>query len=100
MSTLLLGRCSVDCIDDAPWRMLPPSSGLDANWHVTNHADTCVAHCFGYAHNVSGGQALAMRIRAALNVTSHISLDQLLALEEAMLKEGLPNVRGFTSYQG
>lgn len=45
-----------------PWRLLPPSVGVDANWHVTDAGDTFVAHVFGFAHGVTEQS----RINAAL----------------------------------
>ena len=32
------------------WRLLPPSQFIDNNWHVTDDADTFVAHVFGFNH--------------------------------------------------
>lgn len=58
---------------------LRPSTGVDANWHITNRGDTCVAHCFGFAHDVAQGEALALRIAAALNYCRGIPTAHLLA---------------------
>ena len=37
---------------ELPWILLPPSSGVDANWHITDKGDTFVAHVFGFNHAV------------------------------------------------
>jgi hypothetical protein len=34
------------------WVVLPPSAGIDANWHVTDTSDTFVAHVYGFDHSV------------------------------------------------
>ena len=57
--------------------VVAPSEGGDANWHVTNNWDTCVAHCFGFAHDIQTGELLARRIAAALNACRGISTEQL-----------------------
>lgn len=67
------------CFRNDWFQILPPSVGVDANWHVTNYADTCVAHCFGFSHSVDGGEDFARRISAALNYCRGISTDRLLA---------------------
>lgn len=43
-----------------------PSSGIDNNWHVTDVGDTCVAHCYGFSHDISGGKDFAIKIAEAL----------------------------------
>lgn len=49
-----------------PWKLLRPSVGIDSNWHVTDEGDTCVMHCYGFAHAVdSVSQANAAYISAA-----------------------------------
>jgi hypothetical protein len=57
--------------------VLPPSEGADANWHVTDANDTCVAHCFGFAHGIQAGEPLARRIAAALNACRGIPTQEL-----------------------
>jgi hypothetical protein len=61
----------------ARFLVFPPSVGVDANWHVTDDNDTCVAHCFGFAHGIQGGEPLARRIAAALNACRGISTEEL-----------------------
>ena len=34
-----------------PWVTLPPTSGVDDNWHVTDEADSFVAHVFSCNHS-------------------------------------------------
>lgn len=63
------------------YRVLPPSVGLDSNWHVRDDADTCVAHCFGFNHSVSDGEVLARRIAACLNFCDGIDTDDLNELK-------------------
>lgn len=63
----------------ATFRVMPPSEGIDANWHVTDHSDTCVAHCFGFGHSVPEGEALAARVAAALNYCRGIPTEHLIA---------------------
>lgn len=37
-----------------PWRVLKPKTmPPDNNWHVTDEADTFVAHVFGFSHSVN-----------------------------------------------
>lgn len=55
----------------------PPSDGIDANWHVTDEGDTCVAHCFGFAHGIQAGEPLARRVAAALNACRGIPTEDL-----------------------
>ena len=57
--------------------VFPPSQGVDANWHVTDGNDTCVAHCFGFLHDVPSGEPLARRIAAALNACRGIPTEEL-----------------------
>lgn len=57
--------------------VLRPSQGVDTNWHVTNDTDTCVAHCFGFAHDVQSGEAFARRIAACLNACCGIGTAEL-----------------------
>jgi hypothetical protein len=59
------------------FRVLAPSSGADANWHVTDANDTMVAHCFGFGHSVSGGEAFANRIALCLNACVGLTDEQL-----------------------
>lgn len=48
--------------------VLPPSAGVDANWHVTDKGDTFVAHVFGFGHAVDAqSEANARRIAACWN---------------------------------
>lgn len=35
-----------------PYKLLPPSQGVDLNWHITDEADTFVAHVYGFNHAV------------------------------------------------
>lgn len=48
-----------------PWRMLPPSTGVDANWHVTDSDDTFVAHVYGFSHSVDEASKANARLIAA-----------------------------------
>ena len=54
-----------------------PAEGVDKNWHVVNVLDTAVAHCYGFFHDVPGGEDLARRIAACLNYCRGISTSQL-----------------------
>ena len=60
-----------------PYKVLPPSEGVDKNWHVTDASDTCVAHCYGFGHDVASGEKLARRIAACLNVCEGIETVEL-----------------------
>ena len=72
----------VDCgVRGEGWRVLPPSDGIDHNWHVTNDSDTVVAHCYGFDHSVEGGKPLAYAIAEALN-----DIQYLPVLAAAMLR--------------
>ena len=64
-------------LDTARFLVHPPSVGVDANWHVTDQDDTCVAHCFGFAHAIQAGEPLARRIAAALNACRGIPTEEL-----------------------
>lgn len=55
------------------FKILPPSTGIDANWHVTDKGDTMTAHCFGIGHDIESGKALAERIALCLNACKGIS---------------------------
>lgn len=66
-------------LDTARFVVHPPSAGVDANWHVTDQADTCVAHCFGFANAIEAGEPLARRIAAALNACRGIPTEELEA---------------------
>ena len=48
-----------------PWRVLPPSVGIDANWHVTDEMDTFVAHVYGFAHSVDEKSKINARLISA-----------------------------------
>jgi hypothetical protein len=64
------------------FRVLPPSTGRDENWHVTDEGDTMVAHCYGLGHDIKEGEALARRIAACLNFCRGMDtelLEKLLA---------------------
>lgn len=69
--------------------VFPPHQGIDANWHVTDSSDTCVAHCFGFAHDIQGGEPLARRIAAALNACRGASTEAI----EAMLGNQFDDAR-------
>jgi hypothetical protein len=49
----------------APWRLLPPSSGVDNNWHVTDADDTFVAHVYGFGHAVDEQSLINARLISA-----------------------------------
>lgn len=54
--------------EDHKYRVLRPSQGVDANWHITDDGDTHVAHCFGFDHAVDEySEKFARRIAACLN---------------------------------
>jgi hypothetical protein len=59
------------------FRLLPPSQGVDNNWHVTDDSDTMVAHCYGFAHSIADGEELAHRIVACLNACKGIETKDL-----------------------
>lgn len=59
------------------FKVLPPSKGIDANWHVVNSGDTVVAHCFGFCHSVEDGKGFAERIALCLNACDGISDEEL-----------------------
>ncbi len=59
-----------------------PSGGIDNNWHVTDDGDTCVAHCYGFDHDIPTGKELAKRIAACLNYCSGIETSELVKLIE------------------
>lgn len=61
------------------FKVLPPSEGMDGNWHVTDSNDVVVAHCYGFDHSVVDGESLAYRIAAALNYCRGIPTGRLLA---------------------
>lgn len=67
-----------ECIDNI-FRLMPPSTGADINWHVSDDGDICVAHCHGFAHDVDLGAALAVRIWAALNYCRSVPTAHLIA---------------------
>lgn len=64
-------------LEKCSFRVIAPSTGQDANWHVTDDADTCVAHCYGFAHAIQPGEKLARRIAAALNACRGIPTAEL-----------------------
>lgn len=68
-------------MNSSKYKVSQPSVGVDSNWHVTDDADTCVAHCFGFCHSVSGGEVLARRIAACLNACHGIDTDDLTCAE-------------------
>ena len=71
---------------DSGFQVLPPSIGIDANWHVTGNGDTCVAHCFGFGHDIESGEGLAIRVAAALNYCRGIPTLHLLVHAPATKK--------------
>jgi hypothetical protein len=74
-----LREFQADSFMDDGFSVWPPSSGVDANWHVVNGGDSAVAHCFGFNHSVEQGEALAVRIAAALNYCRDLKTEHLLA---------------------
>jgi hypothetical protein len=58
-----------------PWRVLQPSVGVDANWHVTDELDTFVAHVYGFGHSVDDQSRINAHLIAA-------APDLLAALKE------------------
>lgn len=68
---------ALDPYRDRRFILLPPSDGIDANWHVTDDGDMCVAHCFGFCHDIAQGQQLARRIVATLNACKGRSIQEL-----------------------
>ena len=48
-----------------PWRLLRPTVGVDANWHVADSGDTFVAHVFGFAHSTDEQARVNARLIAA-----------------------------------
>ena len=48
-----------------PWRLLPPTNGIDRNWRVTDSGDTFVAHVFGFNHAVDEQSKINARLIAA-----------------------------------
>jgi hypothetical protein len=75
----LVRELRADELKEDSFHSYRPSVGVDANWHVVNSGDTRVAHCFGYGHSIDGGEALALRIAAALNYCHGIPTEHLLA---------------------
>ncbi len=68
-----------------PWRVLQPSIGVDANWHVTDESDTFVAHVYGFAHAVDE--------QSRINATLISAAPDLLAAAEtaiAYLRQNIP----------
>lgn len=62
------------------WVLLPPSSGVDNNWHITDDGDTCVLHAYGFHHAVDDySKALAKRAHACLTVCVGIPTARLEA---------------------
>ena len=62
------------------WGLLPPSSGVDNNWHITDDGDTCVLHAYGFHHAVDDdSKALAKRAHACLTVCVGIPTARLEA---------------------
>ncbi|MBS0229360.1 MAG: hypothetical protein JSS23_11765 [Proteobacteria bacterium] len=66
-----------------PWRMLPPSIGVDANWHVTDSGDTFVAHVFGFNHSVDEKSKANARMIAASPALNVGAIAMLEAIESA-----------------
>lgn len=67
---------------------------VDNNWHVSDDSDTMVAHCYGFAHSVEGGEPLARRIHACLNAfngieTENISNANMRTLHEDVIAQRL-----------
>lgn len=63
---------------EEPWIALPPSQGLDANWHITDEGDTFVAHVFGMGHSVDEkSKANAERIALCVNACWGLSTEEL-----------------------
>lgn len=77
------GQALADELCNHKFIVHPPSVGIDANWHVCNDTDTVVAHCFGFGHSVEQGQALAVRVAAALNYCRGLPTADLLAADQA-----------------
>ena len=50
---------------EGPWRVLPPSVGVDLNWHVTDNGDTFVAHVYGFGHSVDEQSKINAHLIAA-----------------------------------
>ena len=71
------GVCSLAECEPDGYRVLPPSRGVDANWHVTDHGETKVAHCYGFGHDVAQGEQFARRIAACLNLLVGVPTDQI-----------------------
>ncbi|MEY5100265.1 MAG: hypothetical protein RJA36_2984 [Pseudomonadota bacterium] len=79
----LLAQASADEFSDYLFHALRPSAGVDNNWHVTDSGDMCVAHCYGFGHDVLGGRGLALRIVAALNYCHGIHTAHLVGHSHA-----------------
>lgn len=73
--------------------VLPPSSGVDNNWHVTDVDDTMVAHCYGFNHDLESGEPIARRIAAALNYCSGMSTKDIEANKDR-IPDPLPKLNG------
>ena len=62
------------------WTLLPPSVGVDYNWHITDDGDTCVLHAYGFNHAVDDdSKALAERAIACLTACVGIPTARLEA---------------------
>ena len=62
------------------WSLLPPSVGVDYNWHITDDGDTCVLHAYGFNHAVDDdSKALAERAIACLTACVGIPTARLEA---------------------
>ncbi len=69
---------TADDFAERHYLVLRPSQGVDNNWHVVDAGDGCVAHCYGFAHDIRDGRYLAERIAAALNYCKGIPTALLL----------------------
>ena len=45
-----------------------PSGGTDNNWHVTDDGDTCVAHCYGFDHDIPTEKSWQSELLPALTI--------------------------------
>lgn len=56
-----------DPISQTSFELIPPTCGVDNNWHVVDVGGHMVAHCYGFGHDVADGEPFARRIEACLN---------------------------------
>lgn len=62
--------------------VLPPSNGVDAQWHISNDMDTMVLRSFGFGNDGKGAASrnIALLVAAAVNSLPAL-LDRLDAAE-------------------